>query len=135
MQFKELHRAPPNFTILVSLEAFAANPDRRVDFTTPRSLARSTIDGGCRFLNLCWFRNINQSLTQASRRCLCVFSTRIEAPRIILDVTRHHHRPVPRWVTWLGTTNSILLSAGTWGKDEHGFGFNFLMDLDIMVSV
>jgi len=49
-----------------------ANPDHRVDLH-PRSLAVTTFGGGCRFLNLCWFKNKNQSWMQTSRGCLYAY--------------------------------------------------------------
>ena len=56
---------------------------------------------GCRFLNLCWFKNTNQSWMQTSRRCLYAFLTCSRASRFTHDVTRHHHWRVSSWVMWL----------------------------------
>jgi len=35
----------------------------------------TTMGDGCRFLNLCWFKNTNQSWMQTSRRCLYALLT------------------------------------------------------------
>ena len=70
-------------------------------FTTLRSLAVTTIGDGCRFLNLCWFKNTNQSWMQTSCWCLYTFLTCNRASCLTHDVTRHHHRRVSSWVMWL----------------------------------
>ena len=70
-------------------------------FTTLRSLAVTTIGDGCRFLNLCWFKNTNQSWMQTSRRCLYAFLACNRASCFTRDVTRHHHCRVSSWVMWL----------------------------------
>jgi len=66
--------------------------------TTIAPLGEIVDDNGssCRFLNLCSFKNINQSLTS----CFDAFSICNGVSRIIRDVT---HRHVSRVVTWLTT--------------------------------
>ena len=61
----------------------------------------TTVGGGCRFFNLCWFMNTNHSWMQTSRRCLYAFLTWNRASSFTLDVTRHHHWRVSSWVMWL----------------------------------
>ena len=70
-------------------------------FTTLRSLAATSIGDGCRFLNLCWFKNTNQSWMQTSRRCLYAFLTCYRASCFTHNVTHHHHWRVSSWVIWL----------------------------------
>ena len=105
----EEHRTSLSSSVCRHLQS---NPDHRVEFTTLRSLAVTTIGDGCRFLNLCWFKNTNQSWIQTSRRCLYAFLTCNRASCFTRDVTRHHHWCVYTWVMWprmLGATTSLLL--------------------------
>ena len=69
--------------------------------TTLRSLAVTTVGDGCRFLNLYWFKNTNQSWMQTSRWSLHAFLTCNRASCLTHDITRHHHRCVSSWVMWL----------------------------------
>ena len=69
----EEHRTSLSSSVCRHLEA---NPDHRVDFHNPSWLAVINIDGGCRFLNLHWFKNANQSWMQASHPCPWAFSTK-----------------------------------------------------------
>ena len=55
----------------------------------------------CRFLNLYWFKNTNQSWMQTSRRCRDAFLTCNRASCFTRDVMHHHHWCVSSWVKWL----------------------------------
>ena len=66
-----------------------------------RSLAVTTVGDGCRFLNLCWFKNTDQSWMQTSCRCLYAFLTCRRRSCFTHDVMRHHHWRVSSWVMWL----------------------------------
>jgi len=50
----------------------------------------------CRFLNLYWFKNTNQSWMQTSHQCFYAFLTCNRA-----SCLSHHHRYVSSWVMWL----------------------------------
>ena len=96
----EEHRTSLSSAVCRHLQA---NPDHRVDFHNPEviGLAVTTIGDGCRFLNLCWFKNTDQSWMQTSRRCLYAFLTCSRPSCFYCDVTCHHHWCVSSWVMWL----------------------------------
>ena len=78
-------------------------------FTTSRLLMTKT--GSCRSLNLCWFKNTNQSFTQTSHRYL-VALTNIRASSVTSYTSTTRLAPVitikSHWVTWL-----LMLRATT----------------------
>ena len=73
----------------------------RLPLNTPLSM--TTIGGGCRSLNLCWFNNIYAMASML----LCIFNLKRSYTCIIRDTKCHHHLPVPSWVTWLITLRTI----------------------------
>ena len=62
---------------------------------------QSLFESCCRFLNLCWIKNTNQSWLQTSRRCLYAFLTCSRPSCFYRVVTCHHHWHVSSWVMWL----------------------------------
>jgi len=97
----ELHQA------LQSADTCKPTQTIGLTFTTPRSLVVTTIGGGCRFMNLYWFKNTNQSWMQTSHWCLYAFLICNRASCLTHGVTRHHHQHVSSWVMYLRMLRAI----------------------------
>ena len=101
-QFNKSYRRASNVTKLCSMQTLASQPRSPGWLSQPWGHWQWQQMGDCcRFLNLCWFKNTNQSWMQTSRRCLYAFLTCRRPSCFTQDVTRHHHWRVSSWVTWL----------------------------------